>query len=178
VPTDELTELLRYAHAKGIRAAVHAIGDRANTLALDAFEASGARGSVEHAQLLHDDDVERMARLGLVASVQPVHLLDDRDVADHHWAGRTGRAFAFAALARAGVRMAFGSDAPVAPLDPWAAISAAVHRTQSGQEAAGEPADLVVLGDELSRTGTAVELHGLTVALCVAHGRVASGALR
>lgn len=200
IPTEELTELLRYAHSKGIRAAVHAIGDRANSLALDAFEASGARGSIEHAQLLHDDDVERMARLGLVASVQPVHLLDDRDVADHHWAGRTGRAFAFAALARAGVRMAFGSDAPVAPLDPWAAISAAVHRTQSGQEAwhpeqkveletalassvrsrvaAGEPADLVVLGDELSRTGTAVELHDLTVALCVAHGRVASGALR
>src|SRR5690606_28784259 len=135
VPTDELTELLRYAHAKGIRAAVHAIGDRANTLALDAFEASGARGSIEHAQLLLDDDVERMARLELVASVQPEHLLDDRDVADHHWAGRTAGAFAFGSLARAGVRMAFGSDAPVAPLDPWSAIAAALHRTRDEREA-------------------------------------------
>ena len=132
VPTEELTELLRHAHAHGIRAAVHAIGDRANTLALDAFEASGARGTVEHAQLLHEADVERMARLGIVASVQPAHLLDDRDVADHHWAGRTDRAFAYGSLARAGVRMAFGSDAPVAPLDPWAAPAV---RRASSQEA-------------------------------------------
>jgi len=98
VPPDELVPLMRRAHAGGLRCAIHAIGDRANALALDAFEATGARGSVEHAQLLHDADVPRFAALGVVASVQPEHVLDDRDVADHHWAGRTGRAFPFAAL--------------------------------------------------------------------------------
>ncbi|NLF03905.1 MAG: amidohydrolase family protein, partial [Actinomycetales bacterium] len=119
-PTEELTALLRHVRSKGITAAVHAIGDRANTLALDAYAVSGARGSIEHAQLLSDDDVARLATLDVVASVQPEHAMDDRDVADRHWAGRTGGAFAFGSLARAGVRMAFGSDAPVAPLDPWA----------------------------------------------------------
>jgi predicted amidohydrolase YtcJ len=90
---------------------------------------------VEHAQLLTWDDVVRFARLDVVASVQPEHAMDDRDVADHHWAGRTDRAFAFGALHRAGVKLALGSDAPVAPLDPWAAIDAAVWRTRDGREA-------------------------------------------
>src|SRR5699024_1304058 len=76
-----------------------------------------------------DADVPRLARLGLTASVQPLHLLDDRDVADELWAGRTARAYRFADLLTAGVRVVFGSDAPVAPLDPWAAIAAAVRRT-------------------------------------------------
>src|SRR6202035_387929 len=56
--------------------------------------------------------------------------LDDRDVADRYWAGRTRRAFPLRSLLDAGAVLAFGSDAPVAPLDPWAAIAAAVHRTR------------------------------------------------
>ena len=76
----------------------------------------------------------RFAGLGLVASVQPEHALDDRDVADRLWAGRTGRAFAFATLHRAGARLALGSDAPVAPLDPWIALAAAVHRTADDRD--------------------------------------------
>ncbi len=71
-----------------------------------------------------------MARLGLVASVQPEHAVDDRDVADRYWAGRTDRAFAYRALHDAGVPLALGSDAPVAPLDPWIAIAGAVHRSR------------------------------------------------
>ncbi|MFI2754100.1 amidohydrolase [Cellulomonas sp. P22] len=134
VPTDELVLLMAHAHRKGLRCAVHAIGDTANALALDAFEASGARGSIEHAQLVEPDDVRRFVDLRVVASVQPEHAMDDRDVADRFWAGRTDRAFAYATLADAGVRLAFGSDAPVAPLDPWAAISAAVTRSRDGRE--------------------------------------------
>ena len=65
-----------------------------------------------------------------LASVQPEHALDDRDVADRYWAGRTGRAFPFRSLLDAGAVLNFGSDAPVAPLDPWLAIGAAVHRTR------------------------------------------------
>ena len=65
----------------------------------------------------------------MTASVQPAHVLDDRDVADRIWAGRTDRAFAYRTLLDAGVPLALGSDAPVAPLDPWVTIAAAVHRS-------------------------------------------------
>lgn len=129
VPPAELEPLLRTATAAGIEAAVHAIGDAANSLVLDAFAATGARGRIEHAQLLAGTDLARFAALGVVASVQPRHAVDDRDVADHHWAGRTGRAFAYRSLLAAGAELVLGSDAPVAPLDPWLGIAAAVRRT-------------------------------------------------
>ena len=134
VAYDELVPLMRRAHGAGITPAVHAIGDQANARVLDAFEAVGCTGSIEHAQLLRRDDVARFARLGIVASVQPEHAMDDRDVADRYWAGRTDRAFMLADLAAAGVELALGSDAPVAPLDPWVAIAAAVGRTRDGRE--------------------------------------------
>lgn len=132
-PQDEVVRMVRRAVAAGLTPAVHAIGDRANALALDVFEEVGARGSIEHAQLLRLEDVERFARLGVDASVQPEHAMDDRDVADRYWAGRTDRAFAFADLARAGVRLRLGSDAPVAPLDPWVSMAAAVGRDRDGR---------------------------------------------
>lgn len=131
---EDLVPLLRRAVDAGLVPAVHAIGDRAVTLALDALETVGSRGSIEHAQLLAVPDVERFARLGVVASVQPEHAMDDRDIADHHWAGRTDRAFPFAALERAGAAMVLGSDAPVAPLDPWVSMAAAVGRDRDGRE--------------------------------------------
>ncbi|HEU0206452.1 MAG TPA: amidohydrolase family protein [Pseudolysinimonas sp.] len=141
-PADELLGLARAAVARGFLPAIHAIGDRATTLALDTFEAIGplptdlARigGSIEHAQLIAAADLPRFAALHVRASVQPEHALDDRDVADHFWAGRTGRAFVYRALWQAGAELALGSDAPVAPLDPWVTISAAVSRSRDGRE--------------------------------------------
>ncbi|MCD2442363.1 amidohydrolase family protein [Agromyces sp. SYSU K20354] len=143
VPYDELVPLMIRAADAGITPAVHAIGDRANARVLDAFEALAARteggrgasvrGSIEHAQLLRRTDVARFAELGIIASVQPEHAMDDRDVADRYWAGRTDRAFMLAELTEAGVELALGSDAPVAPLDPWIAISAAVGRARDGR---------------------------------------------
>ncbi|HYI34188.1 MAG TPA: amidohydrolase [Glaciibacter sp.] len=134
VPPEELLTRLRLAVGAGIRPTVHAIGDLANTLALDAFETLGCEGSIEHAQLLALSDVPRFAALGVVASVQPAHALDDRDIAEHHWAGRTDRAFMLASLLASGAQLAFGSDAPVSPLDPWVTMAAAVGRTQDGRE--------------------------------------------
>ena len=131
---DELTELMRRASNAGLVPAVHAIGDHANSLALDAFELVGCGGSIEHAQLLRAVDVARFARLGVIASVQPEHAMDDRDIAEVYWAGRTGRAFALESLAAAGVALRLGSDAPVAPLDPWIALDAAVTRSRDGRE--------------------------------------------
>lgn len=134
VPRAELVRLMTEAHAHGIVPAIHAIGDRANGLALDAFAAVGCGGRIEHAQLLRDEDFERFAALGVEASVQPYHAVDDRDVADVHWAGRTSRAFAYADLWRAGARLRLGSDAPVAPPDPWLTLQAAVLRTVDERE--------------------------------------------
>jgi len=135
VPQNELLPRMRAAAQAGLTPAVHAIGDQANRLALDAFEAIGCRGSIEHAQLLTDSDIARFAPLGIVASVQPEHAMDDRDVADHFWAGRTERAFPLASLLAAGATLSLGSDAPVAPLDPWVTMAAAVGRSRNDREA-------------------------------------------
>ncbi|MFC0675352.1 amidohydrolase [Brachybacterium hainanense] len=125
-----LEELLRGAQQRGLDAAVHAIGDAAAQLALEVLARVGIRRSrLEHAQMLADPDVAAMARLGTIASVQPAHLLDDRDATAELWPGQDGHAFRFRDLLRAGVPLAFGSDAPVAPIDPWLAMAAAVHRS-------------------------------------------------
>jgi len=134
VSKDQLLSRMRKATQAGIRPAVHAIGDHANGLALDAFEELGCTGSIEHAQLLTAPDIARFAKLGVVASVQPEHAMDDRDLADHYWDGRTERAFMLASLLNAGVVLSLGSDAPVAPLDPWVTMAAAVGRTRDGRE--------------------------------------------
>lgn len=190
----ELEAVMADAHAKGFSVALHAIGDLAVQRALDAFEASGARGTVEHAQLVAPGDLPRFAVLGVGASVHPEHALDDRDVTDSLWADRKSRAFPYGALADAGAALQFGSDAPVAPLDPWFAISAAVHRTRDLREpwepanavsieqalaaswgspalVEGGPADIAVLDDD-PRTADMPTLRGMYVALTVSAGRV------
>lgn len=134
IPEADLTALLRRAGETGFLPAIHAIGDAAITVVLDSFATAGVRGRIEHAQLIADTDLSRFAQLGVVASVQPGHLLDDRGVAEEHWSGRTGRAYPFHALLAAGATLAFGSDAPVAPLDPWLAMRAAVDRAIPGED--------------------------------------------
>ena len=195
LPAAELERQLARAHAQGVAVATHAIGDRAVEVALDAYERTGARGSIEHAQLIRPEDAVRMAALRLVASVQPAHLLDDRDVVERIWPGQGERSFAFRWLRDAGVTLALGSDAPVAPLDPWLAIAAAVHRTGDAREpwqpgqaltvgealaasvdgqptvAVGGRADLVLLErDPLAATPD--QLRSMPVALTVVAGRV------
>jgi predicted amidohydrolase YtcJ len=128
----ELAGLLDLAHRHGLEVATHAIGDQALRSALAAYDVTGAAGSIEHAQLVRREAVTTMARLELRASVQPAHLLDDRDVTELIWPDRADRCFAFRWMLDDGVVLAFGSDAPVSPLDPWLAIAAAVHR--SGDE--------------------------------------------
>ncbi|MDR1386003.1 MAG: amidohydrolase family protein [Propionibacteriaceae bacterium] len=130
VPEAELTELVARATAAGLEVALHAIGDAAVAIALAAVERTGARGTIEHAQLVDWPDLDRMSRAGLAASVQPAHLLDDQPAIDRIWPDRAERCFPLASLAAAGVELRLGSDAPVAPLDPWLAVAAAVHRGQ------------------------------------------------
>ncbi len=132
---EELRGLLRQAVEHGLDVAVHAIGDRAVSEALAAFAETGARGGIEHVQLTTHDDVRRMAELGIRASVQPAHLLDDREVAERLWPGRGGRCFPLRWMLDEGVDVVLGSDAPVSPLDPWQAVAAAVHRGIDGDDA-------------------------------------------
>lgn len=150
-PRGDLARVVADARDHGFEVALHAIGDRAVSEALDAFEQTGARGSIEHAQLVRDEDLARFAALGIAAGIHPEHALDDREVTDALWVGRTGRAFPYAALAAAGVPLRLGSDAPVSPLDPWLGISAAVHRTRDNQSP-WEPGNALTIEQALRAT--------------------------
>ena len=133
---EELAEIVRRAARAGWPVGVHAIGDRANRDALDAFAETrahwaplGLRQRIEHAQLLAPEDVGRFAELGVAASVQFSHGPSDRELADRFWAGKTDRAYAFRSLWESGAVVANGSDAPIEELDPLAGIRAGVLRT-------------------------------------------------
>jgi predicted amidohydrolase YtcJ len=137
---DALAEVIREGARLGWPVAVHAIGDRANREALDAFEATrdawaplGLRQRIEHAQCLAHEDVRRFAELGVASSVQFSHATSDRDLADRYWAGKTGGAYAYRSLWDSGALVANGSDAPVEELDPLAGIRAGVLRTSDGR---------------------------------------------
>jgi predicted amidohydrolase YtcJ len=133
---EAFASIVRRAARAGFPVAVHAIGDRANREALDAFEATrdvwaplGLRQRIEHAQLLDPADVGRFAALGVAASVQFSHAPSDRDLADEWWGERAELAYAYRSLREAGALLANGSDAPVEELDPLAGLVAGVRRT-------------------------------------------------
>lgn len=132
----ELADELAAADRAGLQAAVHAIGDRANSILLDVYAAVAARNGerdrrfrIEHAQHLVAADIARMASMGVIAAVQPSHVVDDGRWAERRiGAERAKFAYPFRSLLDAGVVLAFGSDWPVASLSPLAGIQAAVTR--------------------------------------------------
>jgi hypothetical protein len=134
VSADQLDALFAAGRSAGIGLAVHAIGDRAAAAALDAVERAPVRPAgapndrMEHAQLLRQGEVNRFGRLGVTASIQPIHAAADRDLVESCWDGRQDGAYAWRALRTAGVHLAAGSDAPVESANPWLGIFAAVHR--------------------------------------------------
>lgn len=136
---EQIGDYMRLATDHGFDIACHAIGDEANTIVLDAAERTGAHGSIEHAQMLKPTDIPRFAQLGLTASIQPQHAMDDRDVIARFWADPAGIPYAFRSLHDAGAKLRMGSDAPVAPLDPWMAISAAVFGTERSDREPFQP---------------------------------------
>jgi predicted amidohydrolase YtcJ len=132
----ELEEIIRRGARIGWPVSVHAIGDRANRDALDAFAATrdewaprGLRHRVEHAQCLAPEDLPRFAELGVAVSVQFSHAPSDRDLADRFWADKTSGTYAFRSLLDSGAVVANGSDAPIEELEPLAGIRAGVLRT-------------------------------------------------
>jgi hypothetical protein len=134
------------ADKAGLQLSIHAIGDSANSLMLDLFEriveqnpAWNRRFRIEHAQHIHPKDFERFAKLGVIASAQPYHTIDDGRWAEK----RIGRercttSYPFRTFLDRGVKLCFGSDWTVAPLNPLLGIYAAVtRRTTDGKNPNG-----------------------------------------
>src|SRR5262249_4546651 len=86
------------------------------------------RHRIEHAQILHPDDLPRFAQLGVIASMQPIHCTQDMRMADAHWGDRCRGAYAWRSLLNSGALLAFGSDAPVEDLNVIKGLHAAVTR--------------------------------------------------
>ncbi len=156
---EEIFEKVRLASASGLACAIHAIGDRANHDVLDVYEAvrrslpldrggnmrpppsvgeggepfphRALRHRIEHIQLLHPDDFGRLGKLGLIASMQPIHATSDMLMADRYWGKRCIGAYAWRTQLQAGAVLAFGSDCPVEPLEPLLGIHAAVTRRRA-----------------------------------------------
>ncbi len=138
----QLKNLMSRAAMDNFQVAVHAIGDAANDEVLDAVEDLNAtykgdrRWRIEHAQIVDPLDIPRFGKLGVIASMQPIHQVSDRSMAEARLGpARLAGAYAWKSLAAGGARLAFGSDAPVELPDPFAGISAALTR----EDAAGQP---------------------------------------
>jgi predicted amidohydrolase YtcJ len=141
---EELMSAVIEASRSGLSVAVHAIGDKANHDVLDVFEAAASRATkrsnipdeptnrmrhrIEHAQLLHPDDINRLASLGVIASMQPIHATSDMEMVDRYWGDRSQYAYAWRSLLESGATLTFGSDAPVESIEPLLGIHAAVTR--------------------------------------------------
>jgi predicted amidohydrolase YtcJ len=143
VDKEEMVEMVARASAAGLPTLVHAIGDRANHDVLDVFETvrrqeaerneppPARRHRIEHVQLLHPDDLPRLAELDVIASMQPIHATQDMRNVDAFWGERGRLSYAFRSLLASGVRLAFGSDAPVETPNPFVGIHAAVTRRRA-----------------------------------------------
>ena len=145
VDKEEMIEYVSRASAVGLPSSIHAIGDKAVHDTLDVFESvrreeaergderSDRRHRIEHVQIIHPGDVDRLAKLDVIASMQPIHATSDMMTADRYWGERTAFAYNPRLQLDQGARVAFGSDAPVEPLDPLIGIHAAVTRQRDGR---------------------------------------------
>jgi len=126
----DLVDMIERCARAEINVCLHAIGDGAVRRALDALARRRVawrywRPRIEHAQCVNPKDVPRFARIGVIASMQPIHAVADRELADKYWTKVAAHSYAWGALERAGARLAFGSDAPVEIADPLLGIDAA-----------------------------------------------------
>jgi predicted amidohydrolase YtcJ len=126
----DLVDLVARCARAELNVCLHAIGDGAVRRALDALAPHrdawrGWRPRIEHAQCVNPRDMKRFARFGVIASMQPIHAVADRELVDRYWPKLAAQSYAWGALERAGARLAFGSDAPVEVADPLAGIDAA-----------------------------------------------------
>ncbi|MCF7807399.1 MAG: amidohydrolase [Candidatus Marinimicrobia bacterium] len=135
--TDLIERIVTEADSLGLQTVIHAIGDRAIREVLDIFESvfskNGERDRryrIEHAQHVHPHDQDRFRKLGVIASMQPAHCLDDSLYADKLLGDRCKYAYPFRSLQAKGATLVLGSDWPVSPADPLLSIQAALHRNK------------------------------------------------
>ena len=210
---DGVAALATRAAALGLPVALHAIGDAAVRAALDGLAASREAWRdlaelherpprIEHAQLVHPDDLARFAELGVAASMQPLHAVEDRADAAAAWGARGAGAYAWRPLHETGATLVLGTDAPISPLDPIATLAAAVGRPHApghalavddalramtwapyaisglgsrlGRLAPGRAADLVVLDADPYATAPE-DLAGIRVVATMVGGRWVHG---
>jgi predicted amidohydrolase YtcJ len=163
IDAEEMFELGQKAVKNGLSLAVHAIGDRANHEMLNAFEQirkyessldlpTDLRHRIEHVQLLHPDDIARLAKLDIIASMQPIHAISDMKMADDYWGSRSRYAYAWRSQIDNGARLAFGSDAPVESPNPFWGLAAAISRKRAGDtvEKGWVPEQCLTLQEALS----------------------------
>ncbi|HSJ76306.1 MAG TPA: amidohydrolase [Gemmatimonadales bacterium] len=169
-PEDSLRSWIGSADSAGLQVAVHAIGQRANGLILDIYDslakANGPRDRrfrIEHAQHLRRKDIDRIAKSGVIASMQPYHAIDDGRWAEKRIGPeRIKTTYAFRSLLDAGAHLAFGSDWTVAPLDPILGIYAAVtRRTLDGKHPEGWVPEQKISVEEALRAYTAGNAYGV-----------------
>ena len=137
---EELLEWAKQASAEGLAMTVHAIGDRANHDVLEVYRVlreyeksldipmQERRHRIEHLQLLHRGDLGKLANLGVIASMQPIHATSDMTMAERYWGSRCEMAYSWHTHMKTGATLAFGSDAPVESINPLWGIHAAVTR--------------------------------------------------
>jgi predicted amidohydrolase YtcJ len=137
---DELAEIIRLGADAGWPVGVHAIGDKANREALNAFEQTrdvwqppGLRQRIEHAQCVAPEDLPRFGALGITCSVQFTHAPSDEHLVKRFWADKVDGVYSFRTLLETGARLANGSDAPIEELDPWAGVVAALGHWREDQ---------------------------------------------
>ena len=135
---EHLDRQVEKAARNGLAIHIHAIGDQANRNVLNAVEKTRKAGiglhlrhRIEHAQVLHPDDLSRFAKLGVIPSMQPIHCTQDIVYADANWGARSRLAYAWSSLLSTGAVLAFGSDAPVETPDILQGIYAAVARRRA-----------------------------------------------
>jgi predicted amidohydrolase YtcJ len=169
-PEDSLRAWIGGADSAGLQVVVHAIGDRANGLLLDIYDsvakAHGPRDRrfrIEHAQHLRRQDIARLARSGIIASMQPYHAVDDGRWAEKRIGPeRIKTTYAFRSLLDNGAHLAFGSDWTVVPMDPILGIYAAVtRRTWDGKNPNGWVPEQKITVDEALRAYTAGNAYGV-----------------
>ena len=138
----------------GFQLGFHAIGDKAAAMALDAYAQAGisktARNRIEHAQVVDPADIPRFAKLGVIASMQPCHLLTDMNWAeDRLGPKRAAYSYAWKAFLNAGVPLAFGTDYPVEPITPFRGLYAAVTRKNEAGTKEYFPENMLTRGQAL-----------------------------
>ncbi len=135
---DEILDIGKYTTSHGLALAIHAIGDRANRVVLNAYEKLRSfetseglphyKHRIEHVQVISPEDLPRLAELEIIASVQPVHAPSDMEMADRYLGSRAKLAYAYRSLKESGATLLFGSDSPVEPVNPFHGLHAAVTR--------------------------------------------------